>query len=509
MNIRDRIKELRRVRAGDLRPHPKNWRKHPEEQANALRGILAEVGFVDALMVRELPDGALQIVDGHLRAETTPDAEVPVLVVDLDDKEAEKVLATFDPLGAIAEPDEQQLAALLEGIETDSKPIEYCICQRGKTTDAGSNATFSFERIVPARNFYHFGYFDRFDQVRGISPLATAVNALRDTYEGMDYALAKMKVSQLFGLIFFRDRLSPDEQGNDTLGQTSANEDDGTGYEVDFGRGPVQLDLDPGDRAEFLESKSPSTEFQSFSQVMVSVALKALDIPYSFYAENFTNYSGARQALLQYEQSVVIKRLDLQAMLDHLTCWRIALWIQDGVLPGVSLSDIRWEWIPAGIPWIDPLKEINADIAAIGACLSSRTRRLREQGLDFYDVADELAAESRLAGVRGYYSRHGQSGVFLDGVLTEREYEVVDEQGIVTTFKSFDWVFRACDLAELLPPELGDQWEVSLSDCADVAEREYFGRPFEAMEIGQRPCFKPHDLHGVMLVVHMKRVPSG
>ena len=42
----------------------------------------------------------------------------------------------------------------------------------------------------------------------------------------------------------------------------------------------------------------------------------------------------------------------------------------------------------------DPLKEINADIAAIGACLSSRTRRLREQGLDFYDVADELAAEN-------------------------------------------------------------------------------------------------------------------
>jgi hypothetical protein len=66
-------------------PHPKNWRKHPEEQQNALRGILAEVGFVDALMVRELSDGALQIVDGHLRAETTPDSVVLVLVVDLDD----------------------------------------------------------------------------------------------------------------------------------------------------------------------------------------------------------------------------------------------------------------------------------------------------------------------------------------------------------------------------------------------------------------------------------------
>ena len=123
MNIRDRIKELRRVRAGDLRPHPKNWRTHPEEQQNALRGILAEVGYVDALMVRELPDGSLQIVDGHLRAETTPDALVPVLIVDLTDSEAEKVLATFDPLGAMAEPDEAQLEALLKGIETDSEAL--------------------------------------------------------------------------------------------------------------------------------------------------------------------------------------------------------------------------------------------------------------------------------------------------------------------------------------------------------------------------------------------------
>jgi hypothetical protein len=56
MHIRDRIKDLRRVRAGDLRPHPKNWRKHPEEQQNALRGILAEVGYVDALMVPPVPD---------------------------------------------------------------------------------------------------------------------------------------------------------------------------------------------------------------------------------------------------------------------------------------------------------------------------------------------------------------------------------------------------------------------------------------------------------------------
>jgi len=103
----------------------------------------------------------------------------------------------------------------------------------------------------------HFGYFDRFDQVRGVSPMAAGVNTLRDTYEGFDYALAKMKVSQLFGLAFFREKSDP-------VDQPSPSDDDGAGYEVDFGRGPVLLDLDPGDRAEFLESKSPATEFQQF-----------------------------------------------------------------------------------------------------------------------------------------------------------------------------------------------------------------------------------------------------
>jgi hypothetical protein len=47
MHIRDRIKELRRVRAGDLKPHPKNWRVHSESQWNALRGLLAEIGYAE------------------------------------------------------------------------------------------------------------------------------------------------------------------------------------------------------------------------------------------------------------------------------------------------------------------------------------------------------------------------------------------------------------------------------------------------------------------------------
>ncbi len=118
--LRDRIKELRRVKAGDLKPSPKNWREHPESQRVALQGILAEVGYADALLARELADGSLELVDGHLRAELDPDQEVPVLVLDLDEAEAAKLLTVLDPLAAMAEANEEALGKLLKEIETDS-----------------------------------------------------------------------------------------------------------------------------------------------------------------------------------------------------------------------------------------------------------------------------------------------------------------------------------------------------------------------------------------------------
>ncbi len=114
MNYRDRIRELRRVPAHTLRANPKNWRLHPPQQQQALQAILQEVGFADALLVRELSDGCLEIIDGHLRAEIMPEAMVPVLVLDLNDAEAAKVLATHDAITGLAETDLAQLNRLLE-----------------------------------------------------------------------------------------------------------------------------------------------------------------------------------------------------------------------------------------------------------------------------------------------------------------------------------------------------------------------------------------------------------
>jgi len=123
MQIRDRIKELRRVRATDLRPNPRNWRLHPPGQQEALRGLLAEVGYAGALLARELEDGTLMLIDGHLRAETTPDAIVPVLVLDVNETEADKILLTHDPLASMATVSDENLQKLLAEVQTESAAV--------------------------------------------------------------------------------------------------------------------------------------------------------------------------------------------------------------------------------------------------------------------------------------------------------------------------------------------------------------------------------------------------
>lgn len=120
--IRDRIIGLKRVKAGDLLPHPKNWRRHPEAQQTAMRASLREIGWADALLARQTPDG-LCLIDGHLRRDLSPDTKVPVLILDLTEAEADKLLATLDPLAGLAETDFSALAELADSIVWDEPDL--------------------------------------------------------------------------------------------------------------------------------------------------------------------------------------------------------------------------------------------------------------------------------------------------------------------------------------------------------------------------------------------------
>jgi capsid protein len=278
---------------------------------------------------------------------------------------------------------------LVQGVNVNraGKPISYAVNRRVRTY----GNSLEFERMVSARNAHLLGYFSRFDQVRGVSPLAPAINAYQDLYEGLTYALCKMKVAQMFGLVTYRD-------AQESLGNLSSdtNSDGNTEYDIKLGSAPFHLDLEDGDKAEILESKTPAQETQNFASTMIGLALKSLDIPQSFAQENYSNYSGSRQALLQYELSAEMKRLDNVEMLNWITVWKRNFFIESGLLTppsGVDFRGLRFDWVPRGIPWIDPLKEVKANVEAINAGIASRQMVTRSTGHDFFDIADQLRQE--------------------------------------------------------------------------------------------------------------------
>ena len=97
--------------------NPRNWRTHPDHQRDALNGVLSEVGWVSEILVNQRTGF---VVDGHLRVASAVahhEPSVPVRYVDLDDAEERLILATFDPVSALAGSDADTLTALLEGLQ--------------------------------------------------------------------------------------------------------------------------------------------------------------------------------------------------------------------------------------------------------------------------------------------------------------------------------------------------------------------------------------------------------
>lgn len=134
MNIRNRIKELRTLMPDEVRPNPRNWRTHPQAQRDALRGILADVGIAGAVLAYESTrHGGLTLIDGHERM--TVGVPFPALILDVTDEEADKLLATFDPLSAMAETNAEALESLLRDVSTDNAALAQMLDDLA--TDAG------------------------------------------------------------------------------------------------------------------------------------------------------------------------------------------------------------------------------------------------------------------------------------------------------------------------------------------------------------------------------------
>lgn len=112
---RERLIEVRQMRAGDVLPHPLNPKIHPPSQNEALTGLLEDVGKCDILKAyrSEREGGKLVFFDGHARQGLKPDEVWNIGIYDVTDDEADKLLLTFDPVAQEAQVSQAKMEMLL------------------------------------------------------------------------------------------------------------------------------------------------------------------------------------------------------------------------------------------------------------------------------------------------------------------------------------------------------------------------------------------------------------
>ena len=285
------------------------------------------------------------------------------------------------------------LSRFVHGVETDPSTgaaKNYCICKR--ECDG-----LTFERIVPGRFLQLYGYFNRFDSRRGVSPYSSALAPFRDSYEASQFALMKMRLSQILGFTITRQNVQDYVEQDETVQDVAP---DGTvrrkpRYKIDLNHGLFVQEMIPGDEIKPVESNQPSTEFQSFWNSMISVALKAVNQPFGFFQPGVSNYAELRVHSLQWLEYIKSRRDVLKQLLNSLISWRLSLFLANGQLrlpARMNVSSLSWEWVSPRLPWLSNYEEVQADVLNLQAGLTSPQRICKQRGEDYAEILAEWAA---------------------------------------------------------------------------------------------------------------------
>lgn len=138
------------VATGDEAPdqllaNPANWRSHPELQQDELSKILETVGWVQRVIVNRRTG---HLVDGHLRVQLAlrrDEETVPVTYIDVSQAEERLILATLDPLAALAGRVPEKLDELVTDVIADF----------GDTTDIDLAAILKREKRESVKGLTH------------------------------------------------------------------------------------------------------------------------------------------------------------------------------------------------------------------------------------------------------------------------------------------------------------------------------------------------------------------
>jgi len=278
------------------------------------------------------------------------------------------------------------------GVEVDKyrKPVAYWLWNRHP--NEWSSASIARKR-VPAESVIHAYLPDSANQTRGVPWMAPAMylmNMLRGYLEA-EVTAARVGACQM-GVIM-------NDKGTDEFEGEGRNADETVTMDAQPG-GFLQLN---GATFESFKPEHPSTAFGQFVKEVKRGIAACLGVSYNSLAEDLegVNFSSIRAGLLNERD---MWRVRQKWMIESFHKRVFRSWLSAAVLSGrISLS-VRDEeqvveqckWHSRGWPWVDPQKDMQANITGVSNGFTTRSRILGEQGYDLEEALKELAEEEKL-----------------------------------------------------------------------------------------------------------------
>ena len=282
---------------------------------------------------------------------------------------------------------------IVQGIELDpdGRPVAYFIFPQPLNLGIATPSV-----RIDAADVCHLMRLDHPFMTRGISWFAPCLTRMRDLDTAQDAQLMRQQTGAL--MTGFITDASGD--GTATAGFAADGEQaiDGTligGLEP----GTIKL-LDAGKSITFSDPPEIGAEANEFMRMTLREIAAGLGLPFELLSGDLSqvNYSSIRSGLVEFRKKVeavqygivvyqFLRRVFERWVLTENLARRLGR-------PGQSLSELMTvKWVTPRREWIDPLKDSQAEVAAIEAGLMSRREAVASRGLDVEALDAEIAAD--------------------------------------------------------------------------------------------------------------------
>jgi len=285
---------------------------------------------------------------------------------------------------------------LVQGIERNAwgRPTYYWFYKGNpKETLALASGRSGMKRVEAAR-ITHLARRDRIGQMRGISEFASIFNRLQDIKEYEDSERIAAKVAAALTAYVKKSA------GADGYDPTTAEVDPATGRpkarNLSMAPGMIIDGLGVGEEIGLIDSKRPNPNVVTFRQGQLRATAAGVGASYSSIAKSYDGtFSAQRQELVESWVSYATLTDEFVGQ-DTAPTYRHFVMAAhlSGVVPmPKDLMPGTWDdalFIAQAMPWIDPLKEANAQVELVKAGFASEVEVLRKRGVNPRDMLEQI-----------------------------------------------------------------------------------------------------------------------